>query len=141
MMKKIFVLLLLMLFVMAGCKKEDKHLMTGTITFNFAPEAGNFYVFLDDDHDITNGYIIRLVATSDGPITNLEYNFRTENIPAGNYYLRGGYDQESEGSTDPENPAEWEGAGWYGSDSTNPPSTPNISMLYGTYDFMVYAIP
>lgn len=131
-------LLVILVLIIAGCKKEDRTMMAGTITFSFIPEPGNFYVFLDDDLDISNGYVIRLVATSDGPISNLEYNFNTENIPAGSYYLRGGYDKLSEGTPDPEDPSSWEGAGWYGSSSFTPPSSPDITRLYGTYDFIIY---
>jgi len=135
----LFTLTLLVLFITA-CKKEDKDTITGTVTFNFSPGAGDYYIFFDNDQDVTNGYIVQIIGTSTGPLSGFEYSFETKNIPAGSYYIRGGYDMESDDNMDPGNPLVWEGQGWYGSTSSNPPASPNVSTLYGNYDLMIYEL-
>lgn len=140
-MKRISLLFFLLIFVIAGCKKEDKTRMTGTVSFDFSPEAGDFYVYMDDDQDLSNGFIVQLIATSDGPIDGFEFDIQTENIPAGSYYLRGGYDRDNPDNMDPLDPAAWEGEGWFGSNNSNPPASPNVSRLYGQYDLVIYALP
>jgi len=47
---------------------------------------------------------------------------------------------ESDDNMDPDNPLVWEGQGWYGSTSSNPPPSPNVSTLYGTYDLVIYEL-
>jgi hypothetical protein len=138
-MKKIL-LVLLAIFILTGCKKEDKKLITGTITFDFTPGAGDVYVFFDSDLDLANGFIVKITATSSGSFTSFDYSFNTEGIPAGSYYIRGGYDQESVDNMDPENPAVWEGRGWYGSVTGTAPSSPNVSKLNGRYDFKIFQV-
>jgi len=134
------ILFVLSVFLLATCKKEDKDTISGTVTFNFSPGAGDFYIFFDNDLEVTNGYIVRIIGNSTGPLASFEYSFETTNIPAGNYYIRGGYDMESDDNMDPDNPLVWEGQGWYGSTSSNPPPSPNVSTLYGTYDLVIYEL-
>jgi hypothetical protein len=138
MKKALFVLISIL--ILTGCKKEDKGLITGTITFDFTPGAGDVYVFFDADQDLTNGYIVKITATSTGSFSTLDYSFNTDGIPAGNYYIRGGYDVESVDNMNPEDPSVWEGKGWYGSGSATAPSTANVSKLYGKYDFKIYQL-
>jgi hypothetical protein len=138
-MKKIL-LVLLAILVITGCKKEDKKLITGTITFDFSPGAGDVYVYFDSDQDLVNGNIVKITATSSGAFNSFDYSFNTEGIPAGSYYIRGGYDQQSTDNMDPLNPSVWEGRGWYGSTTVTAPSSPNVSKLYGRYDFKIFKV-
>lgn len=115
--------------------------MTGTVTFDFTPEAGKFYVYLDEDQDLTNGFVVQLIATSGGPIDSFEFDIQTENIPVGSYYLRGGYDRDNPDNMNPLDPTVWEGEGWFGSSNSNAPASPNVSRLYGQYDLVIYALP
>jgi hypothetical protein len=138
-MKKIL-FILLSVFLLAGCKKEDKTSITGTVTFDFTPGAGDVYIFFDSDQNLANGYLVKITATSTGSFTTLDYSFETKDIPAGSYYIRGGYDVESVDGMNSEDPTFWEGMGWYGSTSGIAPASANVSDLNAKYDFKIYQL-
>ena len=70
-MKKSKLLFLLLIIASTltffSCKdagKSDDDILSGTASVDTSPsESGNFYVYLDTDTDITNGYAKRIVDT------------------------------------------------------------------------------
>jgi hypothetical protein len=135
------VLFMFIILAIAGCRKDDPPKeITGQITFDFNPGAGDYYIILDKDQDLSNGYIIRLIETSVTEVGKIDYIIKSDNIPAGSYYIRGGYDSESPDNMDPGDPSVWEGQGWYGSYSSVAPASPNVTDITGKYDFVIYAL-
>lgn len=132
------VLLMLIILAISGCKKDGQKLLTGKVTFSFVPDAGDYYIILDDDKDLSNGYVARLIESSTGAVGYIDYVILTDNIPEGSYYIRGGYDSESTDNMNPSDPTVWEGQGWYGSNNTAGPASANVTNLTGNYDFVVY---
>jgi hypothetical protein len=127
-------LVLCMFILFPGCKKENNGL-SGTITFNFNAVSSDVfcYVFLDDDAIVTNGYVDRLIIPITSTVSSVDYSFDTADVPAGSYYLLGGYDFSSdpsvEDNTDADNPLVWEARAWYGGTGSLPPTEANVSDL------------
>lgn len=139
-MKRI-VLVIFIVLAITGCKKDEgQRLISGQITFDFTTGAGDYYIILDNDQNLSNGYLVRLIQTSGVEVGRIDYKIKTDNIPAGSYYIRGGYDSESPDNMDPANPDVWEGQGWFGSFSAAAPASPNVSDLSGTYDFVIHGL-
>ena len=138
-MKRLF-LLIIIIIAISGCKKEEQKVLTGKVTFSFTPEAGDYYIILDDDKDLSNGFIARLIETSTGPVGRIDYVIKTGNIPAGSYYIRGGYDSESPDNMNPADPSVWEGQGWFGGVDSGAPAAANVTNLTGNYDLVVYEL-
>jgi len=138
-MKRIIFLFLVILAI-TGCKKDEQLVITGKITFDFVTEAADYYIYLDNDQDLSNGYTARIIQSAGFSVTQMDFVIKTDNVPEGNYYLRGGYDTESADNMNPVDPSVWEGQGWYGSNSSTPPSAPSVNNLTGNYDFVIYAL-
>jgi len=138
-MKRIAFIMLIILAI-SGCKKDVQLVITGSVTFDFLTGPGNYYIILDDDQDVNNGIKARVNQTSGVIVTQMDFVIKTDEVPDGKYYLRGGYDAESADDMDPNNPDVWEGQGWYGSNSPVAPATPNLTNLTGNYNFVVYAV-
>lgn len=136
------VLIFIILLSFFGCKKdEEQKVITGQITFDFFPGPGDYYIILDNDQDLGNGYIARLIVTSVTAVGKIDYIMKTDNVPSGGYYIRGGYDEESTDNMDPANPSVWEGQGWYGGGSGgSAPSVANVTNLTGNYNFIIYPL-
>jgi hypothetical protein len=152
--KWVFITLFVMLFALFGCSKDkDDGILDGkvTYTYGFRVEDGYpitqayCYVFIDNDANITNGYVKRLIIdlmeVTSGTQT-VSYAFDTSDVPSGTYYLLAGYDfaLDNDGNTDPENPGYWEAKGWFGSSTTSAPASANVSDLSGEYDLNLYGL-
>jgi hypothetical protein len=152
--KLIYLTLLLMLFLFSGCSKdEDDGILSGTLTYaeglrNEGPSTmtqAYCYIFLDNDNNITNGFVKRLIIdlmNYPEASTAIPYEIDVKDVPAGTYFLMGAYDFaiDNDGNTDPENPSFWEAKGWYGSTSTAAPASANVSDLSGDYDLTLYGL-
>jgi hypothetical protein len=136
------VFIIVLIFAVFGCKKDEaQKVLTGQITFDFTPGPGDYYIILDNDQDLSNGYIARLIETSASYVSEINYVIRTDNVPAGGYYIRGGYDAESTDNMDPANPLVWEGQGWYGGGSGgSAPGAANVTNLTGNYNFIIFPL-
>ncbi|MCX6328670.1 MAG: hypothetical protein NTZ85_04015 [Bacteroidia bacterium] len=104
--KWVYLTLFVMLFTFSGCKKDkdkDDGILSGKVTYTngFRTTEGSSitqaycYVFIDNDADITNGYVKRLIidlmAVTAGTQT-INYEINTSDVPSGTYYLLGAYD-------------------------------------------------
>ncbi len=115
--------------------------MTGIATAETQPsEAGNFYVYLDSDNDITNGYVKRIVTTYTLPFNPTDFEIDTSDVPDGSYYLSAAIDFGA-GNMDPDDPTRWEKRGWGGSSTYQPGSSPSVSDLDGDYNITMHGIP
>jgi hypothetical protein len=154
--KWVFITLFAMLFTFFGCKKDkdkDDGILSGKVNYaiGFRVTEGSSitqaycYVFIDDDTDITNGYIKRLIIdlmdVTAGTQT-INYEINTSDVPAGTYYLLSAYDfaVDNDGNTDPEIPGYWEAKGWFSSSTTSAPASANVSDLSGEYDLNLYGL-
>lgn len=142
MKKSIIFLLTLTVILISSCKKEEEpNEINGIITFDFTISEGDFYIYMDDDGDPSNGYTVYGTGTLTGSEGGVNYSFDTENIPAGSYYIYAGFDMESVDNMDPVNMQVWEGLGWYGNDDDAiMPVTAPITKLRGTYSFSVFEL-
>ena len=150
--KLLMVLAVVFAMMAGGCKKEGDGILDGVITYdsgfmNQGPvliTGAWLYIFIDDDSDVTNGYV-KLLQTDLLDIAEgtkaLNYQMETSEIPEGDYYLVAAYDFETvDDNTDPENPLVWEAIGWYGSDNTNPPSSANVTDLSERYNITLHGL-
>ncbi len=127
-----------------SCKdagKSDDDILSGTASVDTSPsESGNFYVYLDTDTDITNGYAKRIVDTFTSPFTPTVFEIDISDVAEGSYYLLAALDIGAD-NMDPDDPLKWEEKGWYGSSTYNPPASANITDLSGDYDIIMYGLP
>jgi hypothetical protein len=150
----VYLTLFVMLFNFSGCKKDkdkDDGILSGKVTYANGFRVSTYitqaycYVFIDNDADITNGYVKRLIidlmAVTAGTQT-INYEINTSDVPSGTYYLLGAYDfaVDNDGNTDPEIPGYWEAKGWFGSSTTSAPASANVSDLSGEYDINLYGL-
>ena len=138
-LKKLW-LLLVVVSMFISCDDDSSKSIVGTLTREEPSSAGDYYVYLDNDADVTNGYEMRIVGQLEEDQADVDYFFDTTNVPDGSYYLLAGYDEESVDNMDPEDLSVWEGRGWYGSDNGDPPASPNVTDLDGRYDMTIYGL-
>jgi hypothetical protein len=132
-------LALAVILLPAGCPQD--FILSGTVTFPDQPsEAGDCYVYLDNDTDITNGYAARTILPYTLPVAPIMYTLDTSAVAAGTYYLLGGGDFGA-GNMDPLTPPVWEYKGWYGSGTYSPPAAANVTNLSGAYTIALYGLP
>ncbi len=118
----------------------------GTLTHNGNANSA-YYVILDNDTDESNGYIKREIISPTTDVTSVSYEIDTSDVPAGSYYLLAGYDLYTPfdlANMDPDDSSKWEAKAWYGgstSNPVNPPSSPNITGLYGEYNITLIGLP
>jgi hypothetical protein len=140
----------LLISTLSSCKKEkDDGVMSGDLIYSngyvnssqyFTINEAYLYVFIDDDTDITNGFIARLtidIINVTPGTTTISYDIDISELSSGSYYLLAAYDFGIEGqpsNTDPDNPQVWEAKGWFGSTTTSPPASANVSNLSDDYD-------
>ncbi len=124
--------------LLTGC--PDDAILNGAISMDTAPgEAGDCYVFIDTDTDITNGYVARVIIAYTVPVTEIQFAIDTSGIPEGTYFLLGALDWGAE-NMDPDNPLVWEYRGWWGGVGSLPPTEANLTDLSGVYTFTVYGM-
>lgn len=137
----IFIFLGVVVFFFLGCffYSDSEHVgsIYGTISYTSSnQDSSAYYVILDDDNDVTNGYIKRQIINTATYKTSVNYEIDTTDVSAGSYFLLGGWDFGS-GNMDPSNPSVWEAKAWYGGVGTNPPALSNITDLNGNYNIIL----
>lgn len=124
--------------VLTGC--PDDFILNGVISFDNPPaEAGDCYVFIDDNTDVTDGYLARVIIHYTVPVTSIPFALDTSGIPEGTYYLLGAIDWGVE-NMDPDNPAVWEYRGWWGGIGSLPPTGANLTNLTGGYGITLFGL-
>ena len=81
--------------IVGGCGSSSDsssgpdNILSGTITYSIPSEFNedcSFYVFLDNDTDITNGYIKRIIISYVSPPSSpFNYEIDTTDVPSGSY--------------------------------------------------------
>lgn len=134
-----FIGFIIFIAVLSGCSlfstsKSIRGVVSYATNGNATDGYGSFYIILDDDTDVTNGYTARQIIPLDSAVTSVNYQIDTSDVPAGCYFLRGAWDFGN-GNMDPDNPSVWEAGGWYGTNTADPPSFANIVDRDSIYNF------
>lgn len=143
MKKTILFAIIVLLGFTSSCNKEEDEpiLIEGSVTFDFDIDPGAFYIFLDTDGDPSNGVINYGTVTLTGNEAGVNYNWDTEDLVDGSYYLYAGFDLESDTNMNPFDMQVWEGLGWYGNtEDASMPALPPVIETSGTYDFTIFSL-
>jgi hypothetical protein len=130
----IFIGISLSIISLSGCDYTGG-LIYGTITYDVSKiedqGVSAYYVILDTDTDVTNGYTQRVIIDTTTDVSSVSYSLNTSDLDGGPYYLLGGFDF---GNMNPDTPNVWEGKAWYGGTNTAPPENANIYKSNGEYN-------